>query len=284
MYAKVFKSMYDGSMYGAGPVIFATWIWILTHCDQDGFVEINPKMLAPMIGTDEDQIIMALDYLKAPDSDSRTPVLEGRRIEKIGPYLHQVVNYEKYRKLASLEDRRVQNREAKRRERAKNCDCQHDVSICQQPSAMSAQVEVEVDTEVEVKKKKHYVGTSDEVRLSELLFSLIQNRKPDYKKPNLQTWALHVDRMIRLDGRSPDRIEAAIEFAQSDDFWQDNILSTEKLRKQFDKLELKLSKVKGVAVKQFPKCGNCGERRDPWTVYCGVPYCSTECKIKKVGY
>jgi phage replication O-like protein O len=93
--------------------------------------------------------------------------------------------------------------------------------------------------EIKRKNKKMYSHTSDEVRLSSLLLSLIQNRNPNYKKPNIQNWAKHIDLMIRLDKRTSSEIENIIEWCQSDSFWQNNILSTEKLRKQFDQLVMK---------------------------------------------
>lgn len=79
----------------------------------------------------------------------------------------------------------------------------------------------------------------ESLELSALLLQRILDRKPDFKKPNLQSWAGHVDKMIRLDNRKPERIREIIQWCQSDDFWQNNILSTAKLRKQFDKLELR---------------------------------------------
>lgn len=89
-----------------------------------------------------------------------------------------------------------------------------------------------------------YSPNSDEFRLSELLFNEIVSRKPDFKRPNLQKWAVHIDRMTRLDSRAVERIEEVIRWCQQDDFWQNNILSTEKLRKHFDKLELQINKGK----------------------------------------
>ena len=50
--------------------------------------------------------------------------------------------------------------------------------------------------------------------------------------------------MIRLDKRSVDDIEAVIRWCQQDDFWHKNILSTDKLRKQFDKLYMNMPKDK----------------------------------------
>ena len=109
---------------------------------------------------------------------------------------------------------------------------------------------------------------SDEFRLSKLLFDEIRIRKPDFKEPDLQKWSIHTERIIRLDKRSPERIEAVIRWCQADDFWQNNILSTEKLRKQFDQLELKASKktISQKKIKLLPIVGkHCGVRD------CGMP-------------
>lgn len=83
---------------------------------------------------------------------------------------------------------------------------------------------------------------SDEFRLSELLFKEIKNRKSDFKRPNLQRWCEYIDLMIRIDHRTPERIAEVIRWCQADKFWQNNILSTAKLRNQFDQLELKMGK------------------------------------------
>jgi hypothetical protein len=85
---------------------------------------------------------------------------------------------------------------------------------------------------------------ADAFRLSELLLSLILERKPDFKRPDLRQWEKHVERMIRLDKRTPERIEAVMRWCQRDSFWQANILSTAKLREKFDQLELKMKGTK----------------------------------------
>ena len=72
--------------------------------------------------------------------------------------------------------------------------------------------------------------------------SLILERNSKFKKPDLQNWAIHLDRMIRIDKRDPAEIFQVIQWCQADDFWQNNILSTEKLRKQYDQLAMKMKK------------------------------------------
>ena len=88
-------------------------------------------------------------------------------------------------------------------------------------------------------QKKLFSPNSDEIRMSELLFNLIQERNPNHKKPNMNTWAIHIDKMIRLDNRSVEDIEKIIRWCQEDEFWQNNILSTSSLKKQYDTLWLK---------------------------------------------
>jgi biotin operon repressor len=100
-------------------------------------------------------------------------------------------------------------------------------------------------------KNKLYSPNDDSFKLSELLFSEIRKRKPDFKKPNLQRWSAYVNRMIRFDKRKADRIAEVIRWCQNDSGngkwggWQNNILSTAKLREKFDKLELEMEKKDG---------------------------------------
>lgn len=106
-----------------------------------------------------------------------------------------------------------------------------------------------------------YSRHSDEYRLAELLLNLIRERKPDYKQPDLNHWARHIDLMVRRDGRNPARIERVIRWCQSDEFWQNNILSTQKLRKQFDQLEMKMPKQPTVEPLERDKDGLTPEQR-----------------------
>lgn len=79
----------------------------------------------------------------------------------------------------------------------------------------------------------------DAIRLSELLRDLIRARKTDFKEPPLASWIRDMELLLRVDKRKPDEIEAVIRWCQQDPFWQNNILSVGKLRKQYDQLELK---------------------------------------------
>ena len=103
----------------------------------------------------------------------------------------------------------------------------------------------EPHTNIKEVKNKTFSSDSVEIRLSELLFEKILSINPTHKKLNLQKWAREIDRMIRIDHRSPEDIRRVIEWCQSDPFWQSNILSTAKLREKFDQLTVKMGTEKG---------------------------------------
>jgi hypothetical protein len=111
-------------------------------------------------------------------------------------------------------------------------------------------------------KNKIFLSNSEEVRLAELLFEKILSRNPNHKRPNLQTWAKDVDRMIRIDHRAQEEIRAVIEWCQADTFWQNNILSPAKLRSKFDQLRLKMKADRKQAAPVSPlpplTCPRCG--------------------------
>jgi hypothetical protein len=111
--------------------------------------------------------------------------------------------------------------------------------------------ETETETETEVNTLSSHVASdddgksdadtgpefSDDVhRLAQYLAEWIVrngNRKPTVGK----TWLQAIDRLIRIDGYAPDQIRQVIDWCQQDEFWQGNILSAAKLRKQFDQLK-----------------------------------------------
>ncbi len=97
-----------------------------------------------------------------------------------------------------------------------------------------------VNKSKEKESKKNFLSDSKEIRLATLLFTEIQKNNKGFIKPNLQKWATHIDSMIRLDNRKIKEIKKVIYICQQDSFWFKNILSTKKLRKQFDKLYLLL--------------------------------------------
>lgn len=92
------------------------------------------------------------------------------------------------------------------------------------------------------KKKVKYEPDSKPYRCARKLLDEILKNKPDFKIPNLQKWADTFRLMNERDERSWKTIGDVIMFATQDDFWRVNILSADKLRKQFDRLEMEKDK------------------------------------------
>ena len=116
MYGKHFASTYTGSMYGAGVTVFAVWGYVIANT-VDSTVELNPKMLAGTLGCTESEVQVAIDYLCSPDTGSRNPSEDGRRLVKEGSFQYHVVTHAVYRNLQSNADRRAYFREKQRESR-----------------------------------------------------------------------------------------------------------------------------------------------------------------------
>lgn len=84
---------------------------------------------------------------------------------------------------------------------------------------------------------KEVTFSSEDMRLAELLSSLIQDNYPHWKKPkNLDKWAEDINKIHRIDKIEYKTIEFVINWVQRDNFWAKNVLSGAKLRKQFNRL------------------------------------------------
>jgi hypothetical protein len=95
MYGKAFESMYEGSMVGAGCNVFAVWNYVIAK-NRCGVVELNPKLLAFVLGSGEAEILSAIEYLSHPDPGSRSKAEEGRRLIREGEYQYRMVNWQLY--------------------------------------------------------------------------------------------------------------------------------------------------------------------------------------------
>jgi len=114
MYGKHFSSMYSGSMVGSGALIFAVMGYVVANMVPDkkvgAQVELNPKLLAAILGEPESDVSKAIDFLCSPDPHSRSKEAEGRRLVKLGEFDYRVVNGAKYRAIRDEEQRRESNR------------------------------------------------------------------------------------------------------------------------------------------------------------------------------
>lgn len=78
-------------------------------------------------------------------------------------------------------------------------------------------------------------------RLTNLFADLVEQN--GFSRPAVNKTARgHLERAMRLDGRTAEQLEAAMRWSASHDFWSMNIRSTDKLRKQFERLRAEASR------------------------------------------
>ena len=141
MYGKFFASTFTGSMMASGPEVFAVWSYVIAHA-VDGHVELNPNLLAAVIGSTPDRMRAAIELLCQPDQHSRSPENEGRRMVREGEYLYSVTNHVKYRSIRNEDERREYNRLAKQKERQrKSSDVSMTVNECQACQPIQKQIQ-----------------------------------------------------------------------------------------------------------------------------------------------
>lgn len=119
MYAKVFTSIFSGSMQGKSDLILV-FINLLCHSNKDGIVDIHWRNIAFETGLGEERTKAALTELESPDPDSRRRNDEGRRIVRLDPertWGWEIVNYTHYSEMITREHRRKYMKDLMREKR-----------------------------------------------------------------------------------------------------------------------------------------------------------------------
>ena len=88
-------------------------------------------------------------------------------------------------------------------------------------------------------KEENNTTSASAAALAFFLYQQIKRFKNDYPQPKLDAWAKVIDSMLK-SGRLESNIRAVIEWLPTNDFWRKNILSTNSLKKQFDRLEMQM--------------------------------------------
>jgi len=149
LYAKIFNSLFDGSMRGHSNLILV-FVNLLCHADEDGIIDRHWRAIADETGLDEQTVRQAITELESPDPDSRTRTNEGRRLTRIDPEREwgwQIVNFQHYRNLRTAEERREYMRNYMANKR-----CKQSVNTCKQNVSTLANTETETETETKAKK------------------------------------------------------------------------------------------------------------------------------------
>jgi hypothetical protein len=82
--------------------------------------------------------------------------------------------------------------------------------------------------------------TDEDKATAAWMFGLIRQMNPEHKEPNLNAWANDIRLTRERDGRTDEQIRTLFSWVNADDFWKTNILSPDKLRKQWDQVTIKM--------------------------------------------
>ena len=138
MYAKVFTSILDSSIWIEPHATRIVWFTLLLSMDADGFAKFSTnENLASRARVTLDECNAAVTLLNAPDPSSGDPEFEGRRIEKV-PGGFMILNSAKYRALASDVSRRELTRLRVNRHRDKEPVTHCNAAVTQPYASASA--------------------------------------------------------------------------------------------------------------------------------------------------
>jgi hypothetical protein len=84
-------------------------------------------------------------------------------------------------------------------------------------------------------------SSAEASEISSLLLEKVKEIKPDIKLKKVEDWPKEVDRMIRLDGRSAEKIRDIVHWLPTSDFWRKVVHTPQSLRKNFDKIEMSMN-------------------------------------------
>lgn len=158
MYVKLFQDLLDSTIWMEKDHVVRVWLTLLLLADSEGFVEIPIPALAQRARVGLDECAEAIDRLEAPDPYSRTGVEEGRRIIRLTDErtLWQITNYEYYRSMKSVQQKReyqkryMRDWRAKRKTKPSRCEkSEDDLSQSERKVHELAQAEAEAEEEDE---------------------------------------------------------------------------------------------------------------------------------------
>lgn len=156
MYVKLFQQILDSTINDALLSRRWTWITLLLLADQDGNFTATPQAIARRANLSVDDVSDALDYLQQPDPTSTSPDDAGRRLIQVSSNCWHIVNYAKYRLIATAEDGRQKARARMRAMRSGTEQCTPHARQCsvsfgnvRECSPLEADAEANSNTESE---------------------------------------------------------------------------------------------------------------------------------------
>lgn len=230
MYAKLFSSLYQGTLRGRSNEILV-FTNLLAHTGKDGTVDKHFRAIAEETGLSLEEVMAAILVLEAPDAESRSPEEGGARIVRLDEHRvwgWRVVNHRKYRAIRSEEDRAEQNRLSQQRwrerHRANGENSKPSVSS-RKPSKPIQRQRQEAETEAETEaispeehttrgKRAGFVVPDIFAKVDGFTAALggwIESRRKLRKPPTDRAIQLVIDRLAKTPERAVEALNTAVE-------------------------------------------------------------------------
>lgn len=205
---------------------------ILDHaCWQDQLFDDHGMMIQLKPG----QLCTTVRDLAKKCGKGITYMIVHRAIEKLGMYRFLRQEVQHIKSVLSITDKRVYDLIVKSYETGCATGLKQDCN----------RIETQTNTPKKANhKRKEYVPTAIASELAFFLFQKIREFKSDFIEPKMDAWSKHIDAMLNIDGREHEKIRLIINWLPTSEFWRKNVLSTDKLRKQYDKLDLAMAEDK----------------------------------------
>ena len=151
-FTKLFSSIITSTVWSHDSDTKVVWVTLLALADKNGEVQGSVPGLARLAGVSVEACEKALEAFQAADRYSRTKDHDGRRVEPIsGGWA--LLNYAKYRRMASVDDQKEKSAERSRRYRENKASASDDQSVTDRDASRrnteitrEAEAEAEADT------------------------------------------------------------------------------------------------------------------------------------------
>lgn len=204
------------------------------RADDDGFIN-NPKKIQRMIGCADDDLKLLIMKKFIIPFESGIVVIKHWKI-------HNYIRNDRYKPTIYQEE--VQKLDIKENGTytfKKNIPLILDTDGIPNGYQMETQVRlgkvsIGKDNNIPLKKESKIFTIDDkEYLLAKYLSKQISERlsKPLREEKDLQKWSTDFEKMVRLDKLDINEIKEVLMFSQKNKFWQNNILSASKFRKQY---------------------------------------------------
>ena len=157
------------------------------------------------------------------------------------------------KKVGWLEDGRIPNfdrhlgESAKKRAKDAERKKMSRINADKRPQSVTKKVGPEEEEEEDKKKNKTLTSgnkfSDRDMACAENILERVKLVAPSTRPPPLKKWADTIRLMREQDKLTHEKIWAVFAWANQDEFWKSNILSPDKLRKQFAQLDAKMNSV-----------------------------------------